>query len=282
MTPRLEAGYHCFVKTNQVTNACGTAKPESFRRILQAELANRCSQNPQYSLRAFARDLATDHASLSQLLRGRRKLTAKTIRKFGELLGLELAEIEKLVDAEAVVSESANAAVQAEIEQLSKDASNLICEWQHFAILELLRFESFEPNSNWIAQVLGLSVDEVNIALTRLIRLNLISMESPSVWRDLSGGSVLNVADFSQATIKNLEEQVQRLSKRAMQESSDLPQDHTVTTVGISKRRLPDLLAMVAKFRQSMLERLATNDPCDAVYQLEIRFFPITTNSSKG
>ena len=49
----------------------------SFRERLQAELAQRCGRNARYSLRAFANFLETDHASLSQLLRGTRRTYAR-------------------------------------------------------------------------------------------------------------------------------------------------------------------------------------------------------------
>jgi hypothetical protein len=60
----------------------------NFRLLLQAELGRRCAGNTHYSLRAFAKFLALDHATLSQLLRGKRRLTARTIVKLGTRLSL--------------------------------------------------------------------------------------------------------------------------------------------------------------------------------------------------
>lgn len=39
-----------------------------LRQTLTAELGQRQRRNPRYSLRAFARDLGTDHVTLSQAL----------------------------------------------------------------------------------------------------------------------------------------------------------------------------------------------------------------------
>lgn len=60
----------------------------SFREVLQEELIRRRARNPRYSLRAFARALALDHSSLSQLLRGRRRVTTRAIRRIGAILRL--------------------------------------------------------------------------------------------------------------------------------------------------------------------------------------------------
>jgi hypothetical protein len=57
--------------------------PTTFAAVLRAELTRRCARNSSYSLRAFARSLDVDHATLSQLLRGRRGLTRDTILRLG-------------------------------------------------------------------------------------------------------------------------------------------------------------------------------------------------------
>ncbi|MGZ8853044.1 MAG: helix-turn-helix domain-containing protein, partial [Thermoanaerobaculia bacterium] len=41
------------------------------------------ANNPRYSLRAFARSLQIDHSTLSQIVRGRRRVTTRAIRSLG-------------------------------------------------------------------------------------------------------------------------------------------------------------------------------------------------------
>src|SRR4051812_15994259 len=69
----------------------------SFRQRLQEELAARCARNARYSLRAFANFLGIDHASLSQLLRGKRTMSEPSIRRLGARIGLIPAEIEHYI-----------------------------------------------------------------------------------------------------------------------------------------------------------------------------------------
>jgi predicted enzyme related to lactoylglutathione lyase len=52
------------------TTAIGETTDGGFRELLQRELAKRCAENPQFSLRAFAKALRIDHSTLSQILRG--------------------------------------------------------------------------------------------------------------------------------------------------------------------------------------------------------------------
>jgi len=52
-----------------------------LQTILQNELSRRRRVNPRYSLRAFARSVNLEHSTLSQLLRGKRAMTWKSIRQ---------------------------------------------------------------------------------------------------------------------------------------------------------------------------------------------------------
>ena len=72
----------------KVSESHPASPSSSFRLRLQSELATRCATNTQYSLRSFALHLDVDHSTLSQLLRGKRKLTEATIQKLGSALKL--------------------------------------------------------------------------------------------------------------------------------------------------------------------------------------------------
>jgi hypothetical protein len=125
----------------------------NFRETLAAERARRRAANPRYSLRAFARDLGTDHATLSQVLRGRRSLSPRMVRRFGRRLSLDAGKI-----AEA-------------------------CEQQNAeTVLRLARAAGFRPNSRWIATRTGLAMDAVNAALHRLVYHGDLVMESADRW----------------------------------------------------------------------------------------------------
>jgi len=117
------------------------------------EFNQRHRRNARYSLRAFARDLGTDHATLSQLLRGRRILSPRLVRQFGRRLHLTAADI-----ADACAQHHAD------------------------AILRLARLASFRPNSRWIATRTGLPLDAINAALARLLHQRQLVMQAADRW----------------------------------------------------------------------------------------------------
>jgi uncharacterized protein (TIGR02147 family) len=184
---------------------------DAFRRTLQAELARRCSRNSRYSLRAFAKYLGVDHSTLSQLLRGKRRLTDATVRKLGYRLGLEPAQIE--IFAAAARAEPARAVpAEAPVTQLAAEALLVLRNRHHLAILELVRLPTFRPDVRWIARVLDTSPDQVNVALQHLLRLGLLRMKSPDRWV-VEGDAAAGPAEFARAVIERLADATRRLPR---------------------------------------------------------------------
>jgi hypothetical protein len=128
-----------------------------MKDLLQAEFARRQQRNPRYSLRAFARDLATHHASLSQVLRGRRHLSSKMMTRLGRRAGLSAVDVSALSEARL-------------------DA----------LVLGAISSPSFRPASRWIAIHTGVPLDAVNCSLVRLLQRGLVTMESPQRWRSFT------------------------------------------------------------------------------------------------
>jgi len=122
----------------------------SFRTVLQSEFDRRIARNPRYSLRAFARTLGIAHTTLSRFLSGQRRLTARAIRRIGATLRL---------DVEAHCS--------AENDR---------------ALLALLTRPGFRASSRWIATMLGITIDEVNLSLQRLVRERRLIMAGGNSW----------------------------------------------------------------------------------------------------
>jgi len=244
--------------------------PASFRAHLQSELARRCSVNPQYSLRAFARDLGTNHATLSQILRGERPLTPRTIAELGAALGLTAAAIETYCATEPLAASTARQGAAL----LAQDAAEVLGEWHHFAMLELTHLDSFRPDVRWIAQVLGITTDEVATAISRLLRLRLLEMRGDE-WLDVSGDAIAHVDDFTRAAIERLFEQVRGLTAASISKAGQPHRSHGMTTRAADSRKLPQAIAAIERFRGELAELLRGDDP-DTLVHVEMHLFPIT------
>src|SRR3954471_19624664 len=104
-------------------------RPDDFRAFLGARLRAARKRNPRFSLRAFARRLGVDHSTLSQILRGKRRLTARQAALMGKRLGLAAEAIQDYARALALPPRPASARVR----RLSFDADTfaLLSIWHH-------------------------------------------------------------------------------------------------------------------------------------------------------
>ncbi|MGH9312216.1 MAG: TIGR02147 family protein, partial [Vicinamibacterales bacterium] len=152
----------------------------------------------------------------------------------------------------------------------------LIADWYHFAILELTRLDEFRCDSRWIARVLDISVDEVNLAVQRLIRLDLLDMASADRWVDRSGDARVSLGTLPSQVFDRLQDQSKRLSAAAVRTVPLSLREHSSITLAINSARLPRAVELAARFRQQLVE-LLQDGPADDVYQVEVALFPVTT-----
>lgn len=148
-----------------------------FRDFLQAEFIQRCRKNTRYSLRAYAKSLQIDHSTLSQILRGKRNLTRKTILKLSECLEITEEQLNSFLQ-----SFEKNGGKLNEYQSLSLDMYAVIGDWYHFAIFELITVSHFKQDFKWIASKLGLKESEAQQAVERMMRVGLIRTDENGRW----------------------------------------------------------------------------------------------------
>jgi transcriptional regulator with XRE-family HTH domain len=167
-----------------------------FAGRLANELESRRARNARYSLRAFAAWLGADHSTLSQILRGRRRPSARQIRAWAKVLGMDVEE----------------AAVWIAVEHSQSDADRhwtaealAVTEPIHWQILDLSRAPAFRADSRWLARQTGASTDAVNIAVSRLLRLGLLEMQA-GAWTERTGLADLTEPEFRRLALRRVRE----------------------------------------------------------------------------
>lgn len=152
-----------------------------FGLKLAQEFAMRRAVNERYSVRAFARFLDLDHATVNQVMKGRRRMPADRIRNCAERLGMHAAEAAVYCAAEQIP-----APVDCDRHELLRrrtaEAISVIADPVHWQIIQHCRSQEFQPDSRWLAARLEVSTDQANVALTRLIGLGLLRMDRRAQW----------------------------------------------------------------------------------------------------
>jgi transcriptional regulator with XRE-family HTH domain len=167
----------------------------TFRERLIGEFEARRGVNKRYSLRAFAALLKADHATLSQIMRGKRSVPVERIAVWGRIL--KVAPEESAVYA--AVGRIADAISRQKEEQLrhwAAEVLSLLTQPVHREMLRLSRTQGFRADSRWLAERIGVGVDDVNIALSRMLRLGLLEIKSAGAWTDTTGLGEITVHSF--------------------------------------------------------------------------------------
>jgi transcriptional regulator with XRE-family HTH domain len=176
-----------------------------FCERLCREFQSRRNRNSRYSIRALAVSLRTDHSTLSQILRGRRRVPTNRIAAWAKMLGMGEEEISFYVAAESAPDAAAHARHE-QLRQWTAEAASIVREPVHFRILELSRAPNFRADCRWIAEQLDVNVDDVNIAFSRLLRLRLIAANGPDKWTDRTGISHLTEREFLRIALGRVRE----------------------------------------------------------------------------
>jgi len=248
---------------------------EPFRQRLQRELALRCNRNPRYSLRAFAGFLGVDHASLSQMLRGRRAISASAVRRFGGRLGLGVDEIEahsRQVGLEPAGAEASDASIAT--------AWDALGEWHAFALLELMRLREFRPDLRWVARVLGVTLEQAQIAVQLLLRTGYLRMEGAQ-WHCLAGDAVQREETFTAQLLERLGERSQEVQLASARNAPDQPRLHASVMFALRAEDLGRLLLGAQHWIEQTRRLGAGPRAGDQLYQIEVNVLPLTQPETK-
>lgn len=159
----------------------GSGMPLKFRDRLKQELEERRRANPRYSLRAFARFLEADHATVSQILRGKRAIPATLLREWAAKLGLENEEAAAWIAAEQL-PEPGDAERERQLRHWTAEAIAIMSDRTHWKLVEFCRKQRTHPDSRRIAEDLLVTPDQVNMAFSRLLGLRLMTTDSAGLW----------------------------------------------------------------------------------------------------
>lgn len=165
----------------------------TFDALLSAELESRMKKNPQYSLRAFARDLGIAASRLSDILRRRRGLSQMTIAKIAAKL--DLPDDQTLYySLQARLANTKDSTkkklIRSELEALERrldfvpipsstdGSAPRITSWLHFTVLEALDLPDFELTPEWISARFGCEKAEASKVIMELVDAGTIQFDN--------------------------------------------------------------------------------------------------------
>lgn len=249
-----------------------TQAPTDFRWWLQKEFTDRSRKNPRFSLRAFAKLLDMEASSVSQILAGKRKVSAKLAGQICDQLSVPPDQKRMLLSglAKAVPA----AAATPNYYQLTADAFAVVADWYHYAILELTFAENFQSSPKWIARKLGVSATDVTVAVDRLLRLELLENKDGRLVKTEAFLSNYSEGQTAPA-LKELQRQLLRKALEAIDHTPQEMKDITSMTMAASPDKIPEAKERIRRFRRELCAFLE-DGPRTAVFNLGIQLYPLS------
>lgn len=259
-----------------------------YQDFLLEEFKARRARNPNYSLRAFARDLGMPASKLSQNLRGLCGISVAKAETIADKLQMREDDRQlflALVESQHARSRVARQQAASALENIRRDRMaeldvekfSVIRDWYHMAILEMTEITSFRPDPQWMASRLDLPVDIVREAINRLSELGLLRTEGPR-WEQSSTDLELPSGGPSRA-VKEHHKQLLTKAIVAVDEVAIEEREYSSQTLAVPKAAIPEIKNLIREF-QRKVARLANGASKDEVYALTIQLFPLLEKDS--
>ena len=253
---------------------------KNVRDLLKLEFSKRVNDNPSYSVRAFARYLDIHPGTLSGYLNGNRSISLKTANHIFDKFNvspLQRAEVLKKTKVHNEKASLKNAYVdRLMIEQQTFEA---ISQWYHYGILQLIRTEEYLENPDhshprWISKKLQVPINQVKLAIDRLLQLNLITLQENGFFKRTE--EAISVKDKSVTTpaLKNLQKDIRRRAISSIDDDPIEKRSMTSMTMAIDPDRMDEAKKLIEEFELKLSEFLETGTKKE-VYQLSVSLFPI-------
>ena len=244
--------------------------------FIAGQLAARQRRNPQYSLRSFARDLGMNPGTVSAIVMGRRSVPKKSFSLICDRLALsprQRAVMRRLWQKEIAHSAPTNIPAEDSVE-ISESHYQILAEWEHFAVLSLMRTKGFSANPNWMAKRLGVSVPRIQAVLTRLESSGFIKWNSDG--RLIRTTPPLKTSEgIVSAALRAAHAEEMSLAAQALTSVDVALRDISSMTMAMSPSRLSAARELIKNFRND-LAALCDEDGASEVYQLCMQLFPLT------
>ncbi|MGE3759418.1 MAG: DUF4423 domain-containing protein, partial [Pseudobdellovibrionaceae bacterium] len=154
--------------------------------------------------------------------------------------------------------------------EVKLESFELISEWYHAALVELVETKNFSSSPNKIAKKLGISVEQAEDAVKRLLRLGILLKKD---------GELLKTNDFSQVVgapveaIQSFHKQHLNHALTAMLNQDPSEREISGVTMALDKEQLPELRELIVEFQNRLTNICNVAKSKDSVYHLAMQFY---------
>lgn len=263
----------------------------NFRSYLKSVLVERKQKRSSYSLRAMARDLDLLPSHLSAINTGSKSLSIASAHQVARKLKLTHEEAEYFVllvqidaatdlNLKGMLITRANSlrpvsAKNPEVIDLSVDVFKALSDWYHIPLLEMTALDtvSFEPIA--LAKKLGITALEAEVAIERLIRLDLLEIDAKGKAKKIHDNYVFKAKVPTRAFRDFHRTMLQKASDSLETQGHD-ERYVCANTISIDSSQIPEAVQLIEEFRSKLVALFDCSKKRDQTYQLGVQLFNLT------
>ena len=258
----------------------------NYRSYLKSVLLEKNSKNPKFSQRAFAKFLIISPGQFNLVLQAKKHISEETALRISSCLKLDEKEADyfcHLVRLESAKSAETKQFIARKLEEihpkqafhtLSLDTFRVISDWYHYAIMEMTTLDTFKADFSWIAKRLQISKPEVELALERLVRLELLEKKN-NTWVKTNEFVVAKSDVYNDALRKFHRQTLEKAMEGLTSHKAD-DMEFGAITMSIDPSKLKEAKKRMKQFRLDMAKFLGRGSRTDT-YQLAMQLFKLTT-----
>lgn len=255
---------------------------KSLQHKMHEEFTRIKVKNPAFSLRAFAKKIKISPAAASEILQGKRRVSAKLAERILTHMSVDPSESKAILHqfAKKRDSDPSTRTVKPEYRELTSDQFHSIAGWHHFAILSLMETKGFRSDVTYIAKRLGIKLTEVETALGRLERLGMIKWNAKRRKFSMNKTQYQTPDEVVDLAVRRSHSEDLELARRSLDEVELELRDFTSITMAINQSKLKEAKMKIRKFRDEICEFLEAGDKTE-VYRMCVHLFPMTKKGNQ-
>lgn len=257
---------------------------DNYRTYLKSELVARIGLNPSYSLRTFAGELGLSASGLSEVLSGKKNLSFSRALSLSRKLGhsnketdyfvslVQLASARKAEEKLQITQRIQNLNPDAQPKDLSVDCFAVISEWYHIPIMALTEVPNFRMSPRLIARRFGITPFEAELALKRLLRLELLEEVGRDRYRKLENHLRFKSPDINIA-LQHFHKQMFQRAIESLTTQTNQEKMVGSQTFAMNPQLLPAAKQRIEKFLTELMEFIDAGEDKREVYHFNFCLF---------
>jgi uncharacterized protein (TIGR02147 family) len=256
--------------------------------FLKEIFSQKAIQNPQFSMRAFARTLGISPGGLSQILNRKIKLSIDRAHEIASKLQVSSKQVERfltLVEIESATNVGRKLELIQKLDRkkgatdLAVDNFNLIASWYGFAILVFVTECASPLSVSLIARRLGITKAAVEVTLERLSRLELIEIIKSDA-RELKvkrlHDTVLVQTEFASEALKKYYLELQSKTTESLSDQTPDTRVSGSQVFAFDRTQVPEIKRLSDKYLDDLENLAAKGKKRSEIYQAVTHVFQLT------